>query len=344
MYLENRIDIYDYMKCIAIIIVVMGHLYNLSYDDSPLGISTLSKVNVFIQMCEMPLFFFLCGLFVKEEASIKGILKVLTKKVKRLLIPFISCSILAAYLIRNSDIIGVFQDNHKYGYWFLESLFLFYVYFLIISYIIKCINYKVVKYVIHIISVFVLYGLSKMLSIKNPELAVYLNAYALKQFYLYFILGYLFFQNYTSISRLLIKKQSITISLSYLFIILFFYFYYINPSYNKIIGVLSSISVIVSLYILLLRYKEYFPAFIKNSMLYIGKHTLDIYVLHYFLLPRNQVYFSFLFGINTGASNNIILEIIGGIAIALLVICACLFISILIRLSKPITLILLGHK
>ena len=42
MEASQRIDIYDYMKCIAIIIVVIGHLYNISYDAETLGSSTRS--------------------------------------------------------------------------------------------------------------------------------------------------------------------------------------------------------------------------------------------------------------------------------------------------------------
>lgn len=55
---RQRIDTYDYMKCIAIIIVVVGHLYNVSYDAEILGSSTRSLVCVFINVSEMPLFFF----------------------------------------------------------------------------------------------------------------------------------------------------------------------------------------------------------------------------------------------------------------------------------------------
>lgn len=69
MEASQRIDIYDYMKCIAIIIVVIGHLYNISYDAETLGSSTRLLVCVFINVSMKAIVLFLCGLFARPQAS-----------------------------------------------------------------------------------------------------------------------------------------------------------------------------------------------------------------------------------------------------------------------------------
>lgn len=82
----------------------------------------------------------------------------------------------------------------------------------------------------------------------------------------------------------------------------------------------------------------------QRSMLYIGRHTLDIYVLHYFLIPTNQPWMHQLFGISNGTSYNVLFEILGGILISLIVILGCIMLSTFIRMSKLMSLFLLGDN
>ena len=339
----KRIDTYDYMKCIAIIIVVMGHLYNLSYDEMPLGPSMQSKVNQFIQICEMPLFFFLSGLFAKSQVQLSGVLSQLKSKFFQLILPFFACGILAAYFIREGTIQGMFQDYHKYGYWFLQSLFMFYIYFYGISLLFR-VEKASLRIALYFCSIFLLYIVAKILIQYNPSLAIYLNAYALKQYYLFFVLGYLFKQYQQILLSFIRAKLGTIVLFGYIFIIISLTCVNITGGGKTIINILASISVILILYFFIENHKNSFPLIMQRSMLYIGRHTLDIYVLHYFLIPTNQPWMHQLFGISNGTSYNVLFEILGGILISLIVILGCIMLSTFIRMSKLMSLFLLGDN
>jgi fucose 4-O-acetylase-like acetyltransferase len=72
---------------------------------------------------------------------------------------------------------------------------------------------------------------------------------------------------------------------------------------------------------------------------YIGKRTLDIYLLHYFLIPKLP-----LLGNIIKESNSMVIEIICGLGVSMFVIVFCLIISNIIRTSKFLEFILFGVK
>ena len=72
---------------------------------------------------------------------------------------------------------------------------------------------------------------------------------------------------------------------------------------------------------------------------YIGRHTLDIYVLHYFFLPKGMPCLSLLVGEN---DINISIELLICSAVALVVIAISLAVSYLIGYSSFLQLLLLG--
>ena len=76
------------------------------------------------------------------------------------------------------------------------------------------------------------------------------------------------------------------------------------------------------------------------SLQYIGRRTLDIYLLHYFFLPRNLEVIGSFFSEN----NNPTIEVFLSLFIALLVIALCIIASNIIRLSPILAKWLLGVK
>ena len=77
-----------------------------------------------------------------------------------------------------------------------------------------------------------------------------------------------------------------------------------------------------------------------SPLKYIGTRTLDIYLLHYFFLPR----FLLVYAPHLSAYDNRILEFIIAFAIALVVVAICLVASYLIRLNSFLGHYLFGVK
>lgn len=84
---------------------------------------------------------------------------------------------------------------------------------------------------------------------------------------------------------------------------------------------------------------------IGSSLQYIGRHTLDIYVLHYFFLPNIAPVKEFLFNTqHHWNSLNIVFELFFGVGVALMVIAVCLLVSKVLRTSDLLAHYLFGAK
>lgn len=132
---------------------------------------------------------FLCGLFARPQSKIKDIGLKLLDKARQLLLPFISCSILATLLIRHSDITHMIQDQHKFGYWFLESLFEFYILFYVFSYLVRKVTRPIFRVSAYAILVIMAYLIAKVAMYIDLTYANYINAYALKEFFIFLYSG-----------------------------------------------------------------------------------------------------------------------------------------------------------
>ena len=78
---------------------------------------------------------------------------------------------------------------------------------------------------------------------------------------------------------------------------------------------------------------------VGSALQYIGKRTLDIYLLHFFFMPHIPQVGEFL-----KQGNNVVLELTFGIGISLLVIGLCLVVSNIIRTSPILAKYLFGAK
>lgn len=92
-------------------------------------------------------------------------------------------------------------------------------------------------------------------------------------------------------------------------------------------------------------FRKYQASFTSSTQLgrglqYIGKRTLDIYLLHYFLLPHlpEKIGMFFL------DKPNIVLELTCGVILSLMVVGLCLLISNIIRISDFLGHYLFGDK
>lgn len=88
-------------------------------------------------------------------------------------------------------------------------------------------------------------------------------------------------------------------------------------------------------------YKDSFSSDKKigRMLQYIGKRTLEIYLLHYFFLPTLPALGNML-----SKSNNFVLELVVGLFISLLVIAVCLVVSNILRTNPILAKYLFGVK
>lgn len=80
-----------------------------------------------------------------------------------------------------------------------------------------------------------------------------------------------------------------------------------------------------------------------KALQYIGKRTLDIYLIHWFLLPYlPQI--GELLSASSKIYNNVVLELVIGGGFSLIVIAVCLVVSNILRTSPILAKYLFGAK
>ena len=112
MLKKEREYLFDNLKAILIILVVLGHI--IEYLELK-GI--IAKINAVIYLFHMPFFIFISGYFSKNLKDIER------KNIKNLLIPFFLfniCYIILLKLYKKDIDINIFEPRH--AYWYLFSL------------------------------------------------------------------------------------------------------------------------------------------------------------------------------------------------------------------------------
>lgn len=121
---QMRNQLFDTVKGIAIYLVVMGHLI----------ISAESSLKTFIEVCHMPVFFFVSGWFFSKSYERYDVRTFLKKKILSLWIPYICWSSVSFFtngiiLLIKRDAAGLLTEMtdiflHARSVWFLIVLFI----------------------------------------------------------------------------------------------------------------------------------------------------------------------------------------------------------------------------
>lgn len=358
---SKRIEYIDALRGFTMILVVFSHIF----------IPGVRLTNNLFITFRMPLFFFISGYIAykaNEVWDFKSYIKKLSSKCRIQLIPTIVFGLLFAYSIRQHNVLTFITDCGKDGYWFtfvlLEMFFLYYTYNFIFEKIrrgggIWCKNFTfyfialiiwALPYVFGFLRIEIYGKFTNILSL--PLLGRYLQ---------FFALGILFRQHQEQAHKLLDNKYisaGIILLFAGLFGLLQINQQYQDVAFEGIIQKVFSLTIIASailvrylglllVYSIFRKYQNSFSQESKvgSSLQYIGRHTLDIYVLHYFFLPNIAPIKDFI--LNTThywGSPNIVLELFFGIGISLMVIAVCLIVSKILRTSDLLAHYLFGAK
>ena len=272
---NERVKYIDFIKGIAIILVVMGHveLYILCRHD--LFITVISAIHV-------PTFIFLSGYLSykkKDGTQNRDIFQALWNKFKRLLVPFFLISVLYAITFR-INYFYLFENTYKYGYWFTFSLFSLYVIYIFANMLSNRLNFiwKDIIFYISIYLIFLALFYSHFISYKV------LGVLSFQQIIFYFptfIFGVLM-KKYTLFFDWL-NRQFLALIGSFLVFTSCIILYYLFNIDNLPILVISNLSGVYMLIHIFKRLES--TRFINNRFInYLGNSSLEIYLIHFFFL------------------------------------------------------------
>ena len=351
---NKRIEYIDAMRGFTMILVVYFHLSKKTFD-----FDQTTLMNQLLLSFRMPLFFFVSG-FIGYSANIvwnwQTWWTMSRKKIMVQLLPTLFFGLIFTYAHCNLDFLAFVNDNIKLGYWFtivlLEMFLLIYTMNVVLYNRELSIFRKRIFIALSIMSImsFCAYFIPFILS----SLDYFFNLFSFYFFFKnfpYFALGYICSMYKDSFSRILEHKYFIT-AIIVTFVLLFSLdFFYLMPYANKDIESITLLHIIIGkiisflgLLIVYNTFRVYESSFasekkIGKALQYVGKRTLDIYLLHYFFLP----YFPQIRQI-LSEGNNSVVEIVIGVGLSLIVICFCLIVSSILRTSPILAKYLFGAK
>lgn len=329
----KRIEYIDAMRGFTMFLVVFMHTAQWCLNSE-------APIHGYLSLIRMPMFFLISG-FVLYKAGVTWdamhIVQFFKKKIPVQLIgPFL---FFIVYLFsQNINILDGIFDGPKYGYWFTFVLFEYFVFYAMVRFFIRSSWASVVLVALGIM----LYPCSwppysEYLHI--PESVVGFFSFRHLHYFIFFVLGTLLKQHFDKFQQWLDGKYLLTCCIFVFF--LGCAFIYPLPLPELFIRFPITLSGLVVVFSFFRKKQAFFSHETATGRLfqYVGRRTLDIYLIHYFLLPTNLSYIT-IFKDHPMQT----IELLVSFVIAAAIIALCLLIGNILRLSPFIAHWFFGVK
>lgn len=352
---DNRVEYIDAMRGFTMLLVVFGHIILYGYHESEATIVSFNNASLTFYL---PLFFFLSGfiLYSSERILEMGACKFLKRKAAVLILPAVFF-LLIYDLTFNYNIINSFCAVTKYGYWFTIALFEYFVIYACILLLIrkagrnKLIYRALIWGGVIIATLFSAEASTILASVIPKSFLNFLGIDMLRYFPFFFtgILARKYFTAFVSITENGVKMAIIILVFFCLVLFEEQIDLYLMPSGGIPFVVVYELRFVVvgvlGLTIVFTFFRKQERLFSQNNRIgrwlqYVGRRTLDVYLLHYFFLPRNLQAVGSFFKFNSNPS----IEFLVSMSIAIWVVVLCLVLSNILRVSDTLGHYLFGAK
>lgn len=315
---DARNIIWDYVRGIAMVMIVLHHLYPRFYEIP--YINGTSIIPSICYTCQIPIFMFVSGMFANKSTKKYEFVTFIRNKAIRLLIPFASFIFIWA-MIRPANVVNVIFSNFKDGYWYTFVLFEMIAIVAIIDIISK--RYRKSKFYLLIL----FYGMLTIFKMAFPVENTINSLFSINllwHYYPFFFLGiyYTMLYNYDWFTY----KYVIIYLLMYIVTFAFFYykdFHIILPLCN-FFGLFFFVSITLN---------GFLP--LKRFFSMVGFYSMQIYLLHFFAK---------LLVVYILPVDNPIHDFVLNMILALVVISVSIYISRLLMKSSFLALVLFGTR
>lgn len=332
---KKRIEYLDAMRGFCMILVVYSHL------GTSIGFSNIFCNNIF-HTFRMPLFFFLSGFLCFSKCVPPYCVYKLRKRFLGQLIPTIIVGTLFVVLMDGGDFMDNLFDKSKAGYWFTFVALEMYFVYAFITYLIDLLTSSawlksVIYLTIAILALPLSYYMGKS-GFNNSSISGLLSLVYVVSYTPFFLLGVIAKMYYKQFNHLIENKWIISAV-----IIVFSILHIVGNLYTiNIKLIFYGVPGVTLVYIIFYHFQDYLSCktCIGSALSYIGKRTLPIYLIHYFLLggvapasivPFVQNHCGWLVGF------------VCYFILSLLVIGGCLIIEALFRKANPLYRLCFGY-
>lgn len=258
----------DALKGIAISIVVIGHVLQFTF-----GIRTGSAAS--FMYFNMPLFFYISGyLAYRTLDSFRDCICRILRRGMVLMVPYIV--FFTIWLLYTGERMGL-NSYISLGsfYWFLYVLFIISTFFVLYEYIIQ----KVTNPYIYTILWMIPLVLLVIVKIKTGGADYGIQTFT--NYYRYYLIGYLC-RKYVILYRFLFQN-SIVYAVGFVMYVLNWIFF---DMHNVGLIFLGTLGAIITLQYMIQQINH--NSYISRILIYVGKCSLGIYVMHYFFIPMEN--------------------------------------------------------
>lgn len=339
---KERIEYIDAMRGFTMILVVLCHVGGcLNIDNDSISFHTF-----FIEF-RMPLFFFVSGFVLYKNNILWNLSHSVKFLHKKFYVQIVSTGIflLTYCYVFKHDIINALRDEYKDGYWFTFVLFEFFVIYSLtrtIAYTLRLKSWVKDTFILcEGLFLFIITIPSVVTIIPITNEVKGLICFDHWYLFLFFVIGTLTKKHFVRIQYLFEQKTLLTIC-----IVIFFglniFREAIMSAHINVFRLFTAITGIAIVFGFFWNHSKFFchQTATGRGLCFIGRRTLDIYLLHYFLLPVNL---SSVISVFHDYSMPII-ELMVSLSITLVIIAICLLISTILRLSPFIGHLLFGVK
>jgi peptidoglycan/LPS O-acetylase OafA/YrhL len=338
--MNNRLGYIDAIRGFAMLLVVYGHVNFFSFKITP-------SIGVITESIQMPIFFFISGYVAFKANTQYSFFKVVSKlwdKFKALIIPATLVGLGYTYLILGKSAYDFSVEIMKYGYWFSFSLFTMNVIYLLTYWAVQKKGKVALILTLSAVAV-ILWGL-KYVCVDNVVILSLNKTICLWHTFThfpFFVLGVIVSLYRDEYERVVSNNGMINTILLVLFIMASIMGDQISALnvrlpiggvHRLIVGFCGSLLTLnVSLF-----YKSTLDNLVGRLLQFIGQRSLDIYLLHYFLLP------DLTYAARYVDTSSTVVGLAISSAISILIIVFSLCIGNIIRMSPVLASFLLGVK
>ena len=339
---RKRLEYIDAMRGFAILFIVFGHIPLYCYGIAD---EQLSSFRALTSLLQLPMFFFVSGFVLNPQKMLNG--GGGYSKFRQLIVPaMFFCGIYV--LINKTDIIYCLTDKFKCGYWFTLTLFEFIIIQCLWEFIAKTLNIndKKKKYIILSVVVALVFYILSMPTVSNRLGRVSgIVGIPMLRYYMYFAAGQLIRLNLENLFQYKYRDTLVSVII-FGFLLSALYNWCFNVELSgplfHVNFIIFELFALLSVFVLFYKKRTYFSSSsrVSKAITFIGRRTLDIYLLHYFFLPKDLSVFGHYF-VNHPAP---ILELAFGGLVTILIVAVCLIVSEILCQSIFCRKWLLGAK
>ncbi len=356
---KPRLEWLDALRGFTMILVVANHVAGMGFGETWKGSSCMP----FLVLFRMPLFFFVSGFLayrVSQIWNLKNLGGLLWKKFKVQTIPTIVFFFLAMAILKEHfwpDVLDALERPTKGGYWFtIVLLYMFVVYYLF-SYLESKLKWKtcIPITLLFIASMFIYETcyLPKHFEWAfghrgaKSDFYYFLNESSLIQLMLYFpffLYGNIVHRYWMTIQKIFDSKWffPILVVIITLATLDALKWHTMRMEWANLPQTISKFGLLTIVFMYFRHYRQYFTKLttIGRSLQYIGRRTLDIYLIHFIFMPDVPAIGEYF----KAHSSNFVIDLMLSVTMGLVIIGFCCITSNILRISPFLKKWLFGRS